>query len=569
VTEAIYRAIRLGPHDEVSIRGGIRSLFQIGNGSAAADVYEPLRNRLATEFRMEPSAETTDLFRALAAGSVARTREADGQAGDVSIPPAESDSLPTIAILPLTDLSPEPDGDWFADGLTEEIIHRVTEFGTARVVSRLSSFSFKGMDADVREIGKTLGADLVLEGSIRRADGRVRITAQLIEARSGHHRWSHVAEALDTDLLSVQDAIGREVASRIAGVNEPGANGLESRDSGGEVRRGGPDISPEAYTEYLKGRFQLARRTPDSVRRAVEHSSRAILLAPDFAPAHALQALAYFILKVYTPDLHAKEAFELSQAAARRALRLDERLSEAHLAMACFYAAYERQWGEADTAFERALELDPGNASCRGIYALYPLTVTGRHDEAVAQVLRAVQDDPLALPTNAYVGMVYHLARRFDEAIEAARKTVHLDDTYALGHWVLGLAAEAIDETGVALEAFNRARELTRDSVLMRAQVANALARSGEERVAETLLSTLVRRDGQGVETGHMVPFICAGAYAALGRTETALDLLYQAYREREPHLIYVNVEPRMDPLRDEPRFRQLVIRMGLSPTRV
>jgi tetratricopeptide (TPR) repeat protein len=165
--------------------------------------------------------------------------------------------------------------------------------------------------------------------------------------------------------------------------------------------------------------------------------------------------------------------------------------------------------------------------------------------------------------------MVYHLARRFDEAIEAARKTVHLDDTYALGHWVLGLAAEAIDETGMALEAFNRARELTRDSVLMRAQVANALARSGEEKAAETLLSTLVRRDDQGFETGSLVPFICAGAYAALGRTETALDLLYQAYREREPHLIYVNVEPRMDPLRGEPRFRQLVIRMGLSPTRV
>ena len=572
VTRAVLRGVQFGPYDEVAIRGGLRSLFRVGNRAAAADVFESLRQRLALEFDMVPSPETVELFQALVSGTDRDGRPPTDPGRGAPVLPgsaADGDSLPAIAILPLTDLSPEPAGEWFADGLTEEIIHRVTELGIARVVSRLSSFAFKGVDKDVREIGNALGADLVLEGSIRRANGRVRITVQLIDATSGHHRWSHEAEATDTDLLSVQDAIAKEVADRIANVRGSRAVDPASRpalaDEGG--RGSDAEVSHEAYTEYLKGRFQLARRTPDSIRSSIEHAGRATELAPDFAPAHALLALAYFILKVYTPDLDAKVAFELSQASARRALRLDERLSEAHFAMACFYAAYERQWSEADAAFERALELDPGNAACRAVYALYPLTVTGRHEEALSQVLRAVEDDPLALPTNAYVGMVNHFAHRFDEAIEAARKTVHLDDTYTLGHWVLGLAAEAAGESVMALEAFTRARELTRDSELMRAQVANALARSGEELAAETLLSTLVRRDDQGEETGHVVPFICAGAYAALGRTETALDLLYQAYRERETHVIYANVDPRFESLRKEPRFRQLVIRMGLSPT--
>lgn len=571
VTAAVLQAVRLGPYDEAAIRGGLRSLFRVGNRAAAAEVFASLRRRLAADFDMLPSPETEQLFQALVSGTGRDEPSPVVPEPGVRLASAaaDDDSLPAIAILPLADLSPEPAGEWFADGLTEEIIHRVTELGIARVVSRLSSFAFKGVQMDIRQIGNELGADLVLEGSVRRANGRVRITAQLIDATSGHHRWSHEAEAADTDLLSVQDAIAIEVAGRIASARGTRAVDRTSLPAGrgASLRGRDEEVMPEAYAEYLKGRFQLARRTPDSIRSSIAHSTKATELAPAFAPAHALRALAYFILKVYTPDLDAKEAFELSQAAARRALRLDERLSEAHYAMACFYAAYERQWGEADAAFERALELDPGNAACRAVYALYPLTVTGRHEEALAQVLRAEKDDPLALPTNAYVGMVNHFAHRFDEAIEAARKTVHLDDTYTLGHWVLGLAAEAADEPALALEAFTRARELTRDSVLMRAQMANALARSGDEPASETLLSTLVRRDDQGVENGHVVPFICAGAFAALGRTEKALDLLYQAYRERETHVIYVNVDPRLESLRTEPRFRQLVIRMGLSPT--
>ncbi len=570
VTAAVYRAVSLGPCDEAAIRGGLRNLFCVGNRAAAAEVYKSLQRRLAADFDMLPSPETVQLFQDLVSGTDGGVTPSARTESDLRIASyaAGGDSLPAIAILPLEDLSPEPTGEWFADGLTEEIIHRVTELGIARVVSRLSSFAFKGVQKDIREIGTELGADLVLEGSVRRADGRVRITAQLIEASSGHHRWSHEAEAADTDLLSVQDAIAREVAGRIGSVHGPQAVDRTSRTAsrGTSLRGRDEEVVHEAYTEYLKGRFQLARRTPDSIRGSISHATRATELSPAFAPAHALRALAYFILKVYTPDLDAKEAFELSQASARRALRLDESLSEAHFAIACTLAAYERQWGEAGVEFERALELDPGNAACRAVYALYPLTVTGRHEEALAQVLRAVEDDPLALPTNAYVGMVNHFAHRFDEAIDAARTTIHLDDTYTLGHWVLGLAAEAAGQYGIALEAFSRARDLTRDSVLMRAQVANTLARSGDEPGAETLLSTLVRRDAGGIETGYLVPFICAGAYAALGRTDEALELLYQAYRERETHVIYANVDPRLASLRSEPRFRQLVIRMGLSP---
>lgn len=220
VTASVQRAVRFGPYDEAAIRGALRSLFRVGNRAAAADVFESLRHRLATDFDMLPSPETVELFRALASGTDRENPSPGIPARGAHLSPVQvaGDSLPSIAILPLADLSPDPAGEWFADGLTEEIIHHVTRLGIARVVSRLSSFAFKGVQKDIREIGDALGADLVLEGSVRRADGRVRITAQLIDATSGHHRWSHEAETTDTDLLSLQDAIAEEVADRIANV---------------------------------------------------------------------------------------------------------------------------------------------------------------------------------------------------------------------------------------------------------------------------------------------------------------------------------------------------------------
>ena len=557
----IRRALELNPLDEAGVRRAMELLSTNGNVGGAIAAFEEFSNRLADDHDVLPAAETLALYRRLAV-------EPDVAEQHLGRPPEETPagragSPTSLAVIPFVDLSPAGDLEWFGDGLAEEIINRLVQAGGVRVAARTSSFAFKDSDTDVRAIGRGLDVDAVLEGSVRTDGNRYRITAQLIRVEDGFHLWSANFDPEATDLFRVQDTLALGIADRLlAGSGEGPADdrqqeATERRDL---LRR--PEVSTEAYREYLHGRHQLIRRTPVSLERSATHFRRAVALEPDFAAAHAGLAECYAITPVYTA-MKAVDALPLATASADKALSLDESLGDAHASKAYAAIAYEWDWSGGEREYVRALELDPANARVRAVYALYPLTCTGQHAKAIEEVQRARSDDPLSLPVSSYVAYVKLFAREFEIAEEEARRVVELDDDFPLGHWVLASTLHCRGQFGAAVEQYQRAVGLTRGSPLMQTQLAMSLAAAGKTADAEEILVSL---SGDGAGESLAPPYFAAMALAQLGRVDQAIDELRRAYRERAVHLIFMNVDARFDSLRSDPRFRELVLRIGLTP---
>jgi tetratricopeptide (TPR) repeat protein len=285
-------------------------------------------------------------------------------------------------------------------------------------------------------------------------------------------------------------------------------------------------------------------------------------LDPGFGAAWAGLAECYAITPVYTA-MKGLDSLPLATAAAERALVLDDSLADAHAAKAYASLAYEWDWSGGARGYVRALELDPANARVRAVYALYPLTCTGQHQLAVAEVERAREDDPLSLPVNSYVAYVNLFARDFEAAEKQARKVVELDDDFPLGHWVLAATLDSVGRHEDAVAHYRRAADLTRGSPLMRVELAGGLAAAGERDEAEAILTSL---EGSGGSDALWPPYFGAMALTRLGHTDHAIKELRRAYRERAVHMVFLNVEPRFDSLRGDSRFRELVLRIGLRP---
>jgi len=550
----IQRAIELAPFDEAGVRRGMQLLVAAGNLGRAVEVFEAFRRGLEHDHLVQPAPETVSLLAKL------RGSEAPAAAAATPTPPqapdlAVSGQVPaSVAVLPFTDLSPAGDLTWFGAGLAEEIIDRLVQAGGVQVCARTSSFAAHAGPAeepvDVRELGRRLGVDAILEGSVRADGERYRVTAQLIRVADGYHLWSTRFDPESSDLFAVQDEIAIGVTRRLLG-EEPLLT-----DSPLPVR---PSLPSDAYREYLRGRYQLVRRTPASLERAVTHLERAIAEAPTFGPAHAALAECYAILPVYTafPSAH---AMPLARAAADRALTLDDSLAQALGARAYAGLVYDWDWAGAERSWLRALELDSGDARLRATYALYPLTCTSRHVRAIEEVERARADDPLSLPVIAYTGYVHLFARDYATAAQRAHEAVEQDDEFVLGHWVLGSTLQCMGDHGAALAEYTRAVELTRGSSLMRLQLACGLAEAGNTVEAHRILEEVD-------DAGGSPPYFRAMVLARLDRTDEAVAELRRAYRERAVHLVFLNVEPRFDLLRRDPRFRELVLRIGLRPS--
>jgi TolB-like protein/Tfp pilus assembly protein PilF len=557
VLPLVRRALSLNPLDETGVRRAMRFLADNGDTGGAISTYEAYASHLKADHGAVPGAETVALLREV-------TLDAHGRR-DVD-PPSDPEAtvggpdLPaSIAVIPFVDMSPSGELEWFGEGLAEEIINRLVQGGEVSVSARTSSFAFKNTDVDVREIGRKLNVDAVLEGSVRSDGARYRITAQLIRVADGFHLWSTNFDPEATDLFEVQDTIALGIAERLLdGHGESGGPELaERRDL---VRR--PDVSPAAYREYLQGRHQLIRRTPVSLGRSATHFRQAVALEPSFASAWAGLAECYAISPVYTP-MKAVDALPLATAAAEKALSIDDSIADAHAARAYSSISYEWDWSGGQRGYVRALELDPGNARVRAVFALYPLSCTGQHDLAVAEVERARDDDPLSLPVHSYAAYVNLFARQFEAAEAEARRVVELDDDFPLGHWVLASTLHSMGEFGEAVEQYRRAVELTRGSPLMRTQLSMSLAAAGQTDEAETIMESLAGDNGS---EPRWPSYFGAMALAQMGRTDEAIEELRRAYRERAVHLIFMNVDARLDSLRTDSRFRELVLRIGLTP---
>jgi len=460
------------------------------------------------------------------------------------------ESRPAIAVLPFVNISSEPDNEYFCDGLAEELLNALSKIESLQVAARTSAFYFKGKQANISEIGSRLNVSTVLEGSVRKSGDHVRISVQLVNVADGYHLWSEKYDRQLEDIFDIQDEIALAIVDALK---------LKLLGADQQVVKRYTD-NTEAYQLYLKGRFFVNQRTSESLLKAIDYFNQAIELDTNYALGYAGLADAYMVLGVpdaVTEALSPRESLTKARAAAEKALQIDTSVGEVYAALA-HIKWKERDWAGAESDYQRSIELNPHNPIAHFYYAVC-LAGLGRQQQAIKEIRRAQELDPLSLPVNASVVYVLYLCRQYDEAIEAGKKTVELDAAFPLTHQRLGLPyvqkkmySEAINEFQQAVNNSNRAPQPL-------VSLGHAYAVSGNKVEAQKVLAEL-KDLSQG---SYVSPYGVAAIYVGLGEKGQAFDWLEKAFHEDSTELTFLKVDPRLDPLRDDPRFQELLYRAG------
>jgi TolB-like protein/DNA-binding winged helix-turn-helix (wHTH) protein/Flp pilus assembly protein TadD len=458
-------------------------------------------------------------------------------------------TIQSLAVLPLENLSGDVSQDYFADGMTDELITDLAQISALRVISRTSVMVYKGARKPLPEIARALNVDAVVEGTVVQAGDQVRITAQLIQVPADKHLWaqSYVGNVRDT--LALQNEVARAIAKEIR-------IKLTSREQ--LALRNSEPVDPAAYEEYLKGRYFWNKRTADGLQKARDHFNHAIAIAPGYAPAYSGLADAYALLGDWQyAVMTTKEALPRAKAAAQRALELDDTLSEAHTSLAFCLEGFDWNWNAADKEFRRAIELNPGYATAHHWYAWH-LGLMGRNDEAIAEMKKAENLDPLSLIINADLAELLLITHHPDESIEQSRKTIEMEPHFALAHNQLAQAYLQKQMLPEAVSEFEQANTLSADNPTILANLARAYALSNRKEDALTLLTELKTT----TVPSQLHTTEIATVYAALGDKQQALKWLEKGYEERfNPGVL---LRPGFDPLRSDPQFQKLQRRVGL-----
>ena len=465
--------------------------------------------------------------------------------------PAAPDSS-SIAVLPFVNLSSNKEHEDFSDGQTDDLINALTHVRGLRVVARGSAFQFKGKNPDIRAVGRQLNVSTVLEGSVQRSGDRLRITAQLSGVADGYHVWSQTYDRRLADVFAVQDEISRAIVGalelRVAG--DPGRPLVQSSTQ---------DL--EAYNLYLQGRFHLNKWRPEGARKGIDYFAQAIAKDPAYAPAYTGLADCYTWLGVFGWS-EARQAMPQARQAANRALQLDESLAAAHVSLGYVKALYDWDWPGAEREFKRALELSPGDADVHFAYSVTYLNPLGRQDEALAEIQRALALDPLSPYKITSAGMIYSDRREYDRAVEQYRKAIELDPSFYHAYDELrGVeTARGRPEAAEAVIRTMRAIFPNVDDTSARARIAAQQGKHAEaRRLVENWIQQCVRtkRPGKSCYASQI--------YAGIGEKDLAFHWLDTAYQERNPMLAYAKVMPHYDNLRSDPRFLELLRRLGLG----
>jgi serine/threonine-protein kinase len=454
----------------------------------------------------------------------------------------------SVAVLPFTNMSADPENEYFSDGITEDVINALSQVRGLQVASRTSSFAFKNKDQDIRGIGRQLNVSTVLEGSVRKHADRLRVTAQLIDVSSGFHLWSEQYEREMADVFAIQDEISCAIVETLKGT-------LVS--SGPENLVKPHTDNMEAYSLYLKGRYFWNQRGA-GLRKAGEYFEQAIAEDPQYPLAHSALADTYSLHGWYRAMAPA-EAFPIAKDEALLALRLDDGLAEAHRSLAFVMLMHEWNWVGAGQEFERALALNPGLATTHHWYAEY-LMAMGRLSDAIEHSKRALELDPLGLIIHVLLGMAYYLARRPEDSVRECLKTLEMEPEFTPTFIWLGQAYLQLGDYTKAIEVFSREVELSPERPTTAAYLAAAHALSGDNARAKTLLSDLHDR----AEHAFVSCFDYALIHFSLQEDDEAFRWMNFAYDERAPWLVWLSVDPMFDRARDDPRFQQLLVRMAL-----
>jgi TolB-like protein/Tfp pilus assembly protein PilF/class 3 adenylate cyclase len=494
------------------------------------------------------------------ATSVLRTffsRRVSPKSATIPKPSAPAAEVPTghqksIAVLPFVDLSQGKDQEYFCDGISEEIIGALAKVDGLRVAARTSSFSFKGKNADIGEVGRKLHVQTVLEGSLRRDGNRIRISAQLINARDGFHLWSEIYERELEGIFAIQDEITRAIVDAL-------------RIKLAVALPAQPQRNTESYDLYLRGRFYWNKRTTDALKKAIEYFKQAIEKEPDYALAYTGLADCYSSLgfSFDAGSLSPTEAIPQATAAALKALQKNDALAEAHTSLAFIKLNYEWDWSGAEREFNRAIELNPNYDNAHHWYSHYLLAI-GRTEESLAESKRALELDRLGLIINVHLGWHYLYAHQYDEAIEHFLRTLEMEPTYGLTHWYLGQAYEQKQMYEEAMAELMKAKSLLPENAAVEAEMGHVYAVSGKMDKAKKVIDRLNELSQRKYVSSYHMALIHTG----LGDNDRALDLLERAYNERSDLLVYLKIDPRLNSLRSDRRFAGLLRRLGLDPAR-
>jgi TolB-like protein/DNA-binding winged helix-turn-helix (wHTH) protein/Flp pilus assembly protein TadD len=452
----------------------------------------------------------------------------------------------SLAVLPLDNLSGDASQDYFTDGMTDELITDLAQISALRVISRTSVMAYKGARKPLPEIARELNVDAVVEGTVLRSGEQVRITAQLIQAPADKHLWAESYEGDLHDTLALQKKVASAIAERIR---------IKLTPQEQEVLKNAEVVNPEAYEAYLKGRYFWNKRTADGLKRAVAYFTQAIEKDSNYAQAYAGLADSYALLGDWEYGVLApSEAYPKAKAAAIRALELDNTLGEAHTSLAFSLDVFDWDWESAGREFRRAIELKPGYATAHHWYAWH-LSEMGRNSEAIAEMRKAENLDPLSLIISADMAEILLVAHLNNEAIEQSRRTVDMDPNFAIAHYELGQAFVQKHSYNEAIAEFLKAIELSAGSIPCTSNLAYAYAVSNKRNEAVKILNDLKTRSTRNASEIALM-------YVGLGEKDEAMKWLGKAYEEHfNPSIL---LRPAFDPLRSDPRFQNLVHRIGL-----
>jgi TolB-like protein/DNA-binding winged helix-turn-helix (wHTH) protein/Flp pilus assembly protein TadD len=463
--------------------------------------------------------------------------------------PPVAGTIRSIAVLPLENLSGDAAQDYFADGMTDQLITDLAQISALRVISRTSAMAYKGARKPLPEIARELNVDAVVEGTVLRSGEQVRITAQLIQASADAHLWADTYDGYLRDTLVLQQKVAQAIADRIRIELTPGEQaGLKRLKV----------VDPQAYEDYLKGRYFWNKRTGEGLRKAIEYFNQAIAKDPDYAPAYSGLADSYALAGDWQyAVMTTKEALPKAKAAAMKALEVDNTLSEAHTSLAFCLEGFDWDSETADSEFRRAIELNPGYATAHHWYAWH-LALIGRESDALSEMRKAQNLDPLSLIINADLAELLLIEGLADEAINQSRKTIEMDSRFALAHNQLGQAYLKEHMFPEAISELQKAVQLSGGSPTCMANLARALAESGKRTEATALLNELKARSSRGYPYAADL----ASVYTALGDKTDAMASLEKGYEERfNPGVL---LRPAFDPLRSDPVFQDFERRIGL-----
>ena len=464
-----------------------------------------------------------------------------------------SPAIRSLAVLPLENVSGDGSQDYFADGMTDALIARLAQISTLRVISRTSVMTYKNVRRPLAEIARDLNVDAVIEGSVSRAGERIRVTAQLIDARNDKRLWSGSYDEDIRDTLVLQSRVTRAIAGQLRATLNPQEQLTLAKSR---------TVDPDAYEAYLKGRFFWNKRTGEGLRTAIDYFKRAITIDPSYAEAYAGLADSYAVAGDWKYGvLPPLDAFPKATAAAAKALVLDASLGEAHASLAYALDLYGWDWVAAETEYKQAIQLNPGYATAHQWYSWH-LFMVGRDDDALIELRRAESLDPLSLIINADIADALCVAHRYDEAVEHSEKTLKMDANFAVGHYELGQALAQKHMYDRAIVEFQRAIELSGHSGAFDSNLGYAYAVSGRKEEALKIVDELESRH----PTNYSVQADIALIYVGLDDRDEAINRLNKAFDARFKASILRR--PAFDPLRSDPRFQDLLRRMGLPTSK-